>query len=374
MHGMGREMLWTVGNSSAISEDQLLSTDHKRNVIKSMESDISGMQGGIREAVDLGIFPPQVIEDSSRPTEGMHMATHPSNVVSEVVCLEESRVAADGIQEATQPVSSHCIILAAFKELQSNLGRDVGKILEKVTDIQNAREEFTKVSKKQNMVFRKLQDTQRFFEEDKDTTCPNLIYLGKKDSGAWATLKEAMSPLVFVRLKFACEAKYNTYRPHLVPNQRGLDVPALRPLLKKIVPWLKVSLTILSISAKIGANFVAPGVGSIIPSFPDLQQASSLLEGIEWATGFPKDELDKLMVDGMELNPNEAFWNPRDVYGRSKEAITTLIRNLSPTDYDQKLGLSKVCLKYTNGTLHGVVWVCTECLKDFRHSNLVSGA
>ncbi|CAM6126719.1 unnamed protein product [Calypogeia fissa] len=370
MHGMGRRMQWTVGDDSAITgaitEDQLLSTNDKKNVLKSVESDMGILREGMREAVNLRIYPPQLTEDS-----------HPTDVTIRGVSSRESSKISFGIEEATTPMSpTHRILMAKLEEVQHDVrevGDKVDQVFNKVTSVEiMLREGFTKVLNKQKEVLRKLQDTERFFKEDKDRTCPNLIYLGEKDSGVWATLKQALSPSVYVRLRFACEAKYDDYRPHLVTGQQGLDVSAWRPSLKKIAPWLKVSLTVLLISANIGANFVAPGLGLIFPNFQQWQQASSLLEGIEWATGFPKAELDQLMIEGMGLDVDHAHWDPRDVYGKSREAITNLIGNLTLEDYEQKLGLRKVCLRYRDGSLHGVVWICTECLRSFRESDLVS--
>ncbi|CAM6082983.1 unnamed protein product [Calypogeia fissa] len=81
---------------------------------------------------------------------------------------------------------------------------------------------------------------------------------------------------------------------------------------------------------------------------------------------FPKDELDKLIIEEMRLGVNGALWNPRDVYGKSRAAISELITKLTP---EEKFGLRKVCLAHSDGFLHGVVWICTDCL---RNSNLVS--
>ncbi|CAM6117564.1 unnamed protein product [Calypogeia fissa] len=78
------------------------------------------------------------------------------------------------------------------------------------------------------------------------------------------------------------------------------------------------------------------------------------------------------MIEGMGLDVDHAHWDPRDVYGKSREAITNLIGNLTLEDYEQKLGLRKVYLRYRDGSLHGVVWICTECLRSFRESDLVN--
>ncbi|CAM6117558.1 unnamed protein product [Calypogeia fissa] len=373
MHGTGRKMQWTVGNGSEITEDQLLSTTDKQNVLKSVESDIDRMREGMREAVTLRIYPPQLIVDSM---DGIDTVTHPTNALTEGQSAEESRSISSGIEEATPPMSPTRRIMAKLKEVQHDVkevGGKVDQVFEKVNNVEiMVREGFTKVLRKQKEVLRKLQDTERFFQEDKNRMCPNLIYLAEKDSDAWATLKQALSPVAYVRLRFACEAKYNDYKPHEVKGQQGLDVPTVRPLLRKIIPWLKVSLTVLLISAKIGANFVAPGLGLILPNFQQWQQASSLLEGIEWATGFPKAELDRLMIEGMRLDvANPMLWDPRATYGKSRKAIGDLVLgDMTRKGYEKKLGLKKVSLIYNDGRLHGVVWICTECLRNFKKSKL----
>ncbi|CAM6126727.1 unnamed protein product [Calypogeia fissa] len=377
MHGTGRKMQWTVGNGSEITEDQLLSTTDKQNVLKSVESDTDRMREGMREAVILGIYPAQLIEDSSVALDEIDTVTHPTNTLTEGQSSEESRSISSGIEEASPPMSpTRRIIMAKLKEVQHDVkevGGKVDQVFEKVNNVEiMVREGFTKVLRKQKEVLRKLQDTERFFQEDKNRMCPNLIYLAEKDSDAWATLKQALSPVAYVRLRFACEAKYNDYKPHEVKGQQGLDVPTVRPLLRKIIPWLKVSLTVLLISAKIGANFVAPGLGLILPNFQQWQQASSLLEGIEWATGFPKAELDRLMIEGMRLDvANPMLWDCRAIYGKSRKAIGGLVLgNMTRKGYEKKLGLKKVSLIYNDGRLHGVVWICTECLRNFKKSKL----
>ncbi|CAM6117608.1 unnamed protein product [Calypogeia fissa] len=356
MHGMGRKMQWTVGRDSSITEDQLLSTKDKRNVVLSAENDLNVLRQGLEEAVNLKIYPPELTEESGVP----------SNVWNQEVCFDESSVGSDGAQEATHETR---LILQAVKEV----GEKVDKVHKKLDDLQDMlREGLANVLNEQNKVFRKLQDTERFFKEDKDRTCPNLVYLGERDSGVWTTLKQALSPTVSVRLQFACEAMFNNYRPHKVKDQQGLDVSALKKSLKKIAPWLKVALTILLISAKIGTNVVAPGVGLILPDLSRFQQAKSLLDGIVWATGFSKGELEKLINEEMGIDATDPSCNPRDIYGKSRAAITDLIGKLRPEAYESKFGLRKVCLAYNDGSLHGVVWICAECHTNFKDSNLVS--
>ncbi|CAM6117592.1 unnamed protein product [Calypogeia fissa] len=224
MHGMGRTMQWTVGSDGTLAEDQLLSTRDKKNVILSAQNDLNVLRQGLQEAVNLKIYPRELTEESGVG----------SNVWSQEEPGEESRVASHGKQEASQETR---MILQALHEV----GQKVDKVDKKLDAVQNG---LAKVLNEQNRMFRKLQETERFFKEDKDRTCPNLIYLGERDSGVWTTLKQALSPTVNVRLHFACEAMFNNYRPHKAKDQQGLDVSALKPFLKKMAPWLKVSLTI----------------------------------------------------------------------------------------------------------------------------------
>ncbi|CAM6117556.1 unnamed protein product [Calypogeia fissa] len=382
MHGMGRKMHWTVGHHSLITEDQLLSTKDKTNVIQSAKNEVNVLRQGMQQAVSLRIYPPELIEDSGATVDGKKSVIPPTILVDEKLSMEGVTSGQDGIDYRVTPHTTpthkklHISSTDTWLDLDKKLDMIINnqdKILKEVMKVENMlMEGFAMVLNEQRKVLRKLQDTERFFKEDKDRTCPTLIYLGEKDSGVWATLKQALSPSVYVRLRFACEAKYNDYRPHLVTGQQGLDVSAWRPSLKKIAPWLKVSLTILLISAKIGANFVAPGLGLIFPNFQQWQQASSLLEGIEWATGFPKAELDQVVIEGMGLDVDHAIWDPRVVYGKSREAITNLIGDLTTEEYEHNFGLRKVCLRYSDGSLHGVVWICTECLRSFHESHLVS--
>ncbi|CAM6117654.1 unnamed protein product [Calypogeia fissa] len=382
MHGMGRKMQWTVGHDSAITEDQLLSTRDKTHGIQSAQNDVNALRQGMQEAVDLKIYPLELIEESAGPPlDGSTAAIQLSTVVAKEALVEEETKGLDVIERATSPANPTAtnlqrLSIASWQKVDKKLDMIINnqfKIFKKVENVECMLQEgFAQVLNEQKKVLRKLQDTERFFKEDRDRICPNLIYLVETESGIWGTLKQALSPTVNVRLRFGCEAMYNNYRPHEVKHQQGLDVSALKPALKKIAPWLKVSLTILLTSAKIGANFLAPGAGLILPNFQQWQPGSSLLEGIVWATGFPKDELDKLIMEEMGVDANAALWNPRDVYGKSRAAIAELIGKLTPDSYEENFGLRKVCLARSDGFLHGVVWICTDCLKNFRNSNLVS--
>ncbi|CAM6126724.1 unnamed protein product [Calypogeia fissa] len=197
---MGRKMQWTVGNGSEITEDQLLSTTDKQNVLKSVESDIDRMRDGMREAVTLRIYPPQLIQDSSVALDGIDTVTYPTNALTEGQSTEESRSISYGIEEATPPMSPTRRIMAKLNEVQHDVkevGGKVDQVFEKVNNVEimvreGGREGFTKVLRKQKEVLRKLQDTERFFQEDKNRTCPSLIYLTEKDSDTWATLKQAL--------------------------------------------------------------------------------------------------------------------------------------------------------------------------------------
>ncbi|CAM6117644.1 unnamed protein product [Calypogeia fissa] len=225
-------MHWMVGSDSAITEDQLLSTNDKKSVIKSVESDISILKESMREAVNLKIYPPELTMEST--------VKHHRSVVTRRVFREESVLASDGPEEATRPLLPR--ILRAVKEVGAKVdqvGYKVDKVSQELNDVKILFQEgFTKVFNEQRQVLRKLQDTERFFKEDKDRSCPNLIYLGEKNTGRWATLKQALSATVSVHLQFGCEAMYNNYRPHKVKDQKGLDVSAVKRSLRKIVPWL----------------------------------------------------------------------------------------------------------------------------------------
>ncbi|CAM6117562.1 unnamed protein product [Calypogeia fissa] len=143
MHGMGRKMQWTVGDDSAITgaitEDQLLSTNDKKNVLKSVESDMGILREGMREAVNLRIYPPQLTEDS-----------HPTDVTIKGVSSRESSKISFGIEEATTPMSpTHRVLMAKLEEVQHDVrevGDKVDQVFNKVTSVEiMLREGFTKV-------------------------------------------------------------------------------------------------------------------------------------------------------------------------------------------------------------------------------------
>jgi hypothetical protein len=88
-----------------------------------------------------------------------------------------------------------------------------------------------------------------------------------------------------------------------VEKQKGFDLSELKDWIKTIIPWLQVSLTVLYICAKVGANLAFPGLGSAVPNFINW---SSLSEGIAEATGHARKELDQLMIKEMGLEDNPA--------------------------------------------------------------------
>jgi hypothetical protein len=175
-------------------------------------------------------------------------------------------------------------------------------------------------------------------------------------------LKEALSLRKTTRLKFLCEARFKDYRQHVVKDQQGLDLSQLKDWVKTVGPWLKVSLAVIFVSAKIAANVVLPGVGLVLPNVTQFEAVSSLSQAIVLGTGFSKEELDKLMMEGTELEGVSARQNPCAINGRSRKALSDFFGKLSSEEYDKRLGLKKVRLRY-DGDSVGVVWICTECFR-----------
>jgi hypothetical protein len=174
-----------------------------------------------------------------------------------------------------------------------------------VNNVENlVREGFAQVGKKQKQLLKKLFDIERLFLEDRESVCPKFISLRTADS-AWVTFKDALSFSKTGYLHFTCEAGFNNYRPHTdVKDQQGLEISQLKDWTRSVLPWLKVSLTVLFISAKVTANVVAPGVGLAIPGFVDWQPTALLSEGLALATGLSKDEIEH-KLQGLEVDATD---------------------------------------------------------------------
>ncbi|CAM6129534.1 unnamed protein product [Calypogeia fissa] len=295
--------------------------------------------------------------------EAVELNIYPRALLSDDVSSEESSEALNKIEAAVQPMSPTGKSLQGIHKKLDDL-RGIAK--ENLTVTREVRNDLMKVLTMQQQLLRKLQDKGKFFVEDRARTYPRFIYLGKKETGAWMTLKEALSASVTVRLHFACEAKYNDYRPHKVKDQRGLDVSELKDWAKTIAPWLKVSLTVLFVSAKLAAHAVLPGLGLILPDFGEWSLASSLSEGISLATGFSQQELDKHMIQGMGLDADSAHWKPRELYGKSRDALSKILGKMTSEAVEEKLGLRRECLSYDDGTFYGIAWICNDCYEQHR--------
>ncbi|CAM6082984.1 unnamed protein product [Calypogeia fissa] len=190
MHGMGRKMQRTVDHDYAITEDPLLSTRDKTGI---QLSTVAGEE--------------LLVEEATRELDGIARARPPASV------------AVKNLQKLSIP-NWHKVVDKKLDKIINNQD----EIFKKVENIESMLQKgFAQVLKEQKKVFRKLQDTERFFKEDRDRICPNLIFLVERESASWATLKQALSPTVNVRLRFACEAMYNNYRPHEVKHKQGLD-------------------------------------------------------------------------------------------------------------------------------------------------------
>ncbi|CAM6117566.1 unnamed protein product [Calypogeia fissa] len=99
-------MQWSVDRDSAITEDQLLSTKDKTNVIQSVQSDVNVLRQGMQAAVNLKIYPPELINESKIRLERREVATLPTNGMTDKLSTEESVVALNGMEEGTPLISA----------------------------------------------------------------------------------------------------------------------------------------------------------------------------------------------------------------------------------------------------------------------------
>ncbi|CAM6083561.1 unnamed protein product [Calypogeia fissa] len=210
----------------------------------------------------------------------------------------------------------------------------------------------------------KLQNSVDFFGQDSKKKCPMYIYVEERNSSLW--MKQAL-PWKRYCLRFACEAQFKDNSCHEVKGQQGLDMPKLKDWARSIgAPWLKVSLTILLLSANVAANVVLPGIGLIIPSFVQYQQWSAIAGGAAMTTTLSRDQLSQI-IERMGVDVSSVDGNPQELYGKSMEAISKLVGELTPEAYEEKVGLRKVCLYHDQHSFQNIVWICDECFEKYRN-------
>ncbi|CAM6084130.1 unnamed protein product [Calypogeia fissa] len=207
-----------------------------------------------------------------------------------------------------------------------------------------------------------LHSTVENFRQDWKSTCPLLIYVEERGSN----LMNKVLPWKRLRLRFACEAMFTNGGHHVVEGQQGLDMPWLKNWARPIAPWLKVSLTLLLLSASVAVNVVLPGLGLIIPSFLHSAQWLALTSGVASAANLSRDQVIQ-MIERMDVGVSDADQNPKELYGKSIEAISKLLSKLTPIAFKDKVGLRKVSLHvYPDQTSHKkVVWICEDCYKKY---------
>jgi hypothetical protein len=136
---------------------------------------------------------------------------------------------------------------------------------------------------------------------------------------------------------------------------------------RKIYPWLKVLLTVLFRTAKVGANAVAPGLGLAIPTFQGWQQTQTLSKGLASAIGLSKDQ-EVHDFQGRGIDVNATHGDLQELCRETRKEMTQLLAKMGREEREEKIGLQKVSLKYEDGSAHGVAWVCSDCLKEIpRH-------
>ncbi|CAM6123077.1 unnamed protein product [Calypogeia fissa] len=280
------------------------------------------------------------------------------------IVRDERREAGELRMFSTEVSDQGCT--TAFDEIVEEGGTTVLRKLhsmdKKLDLIHNLSESNSRVVKEHSELLQKLHSTVENFRQDWKSTCPLLIYVEERDSN----LRHTVLPWNRLRLRFACEAMFRNDGHHVVEGQQGLDMPWLKNWGRTIAPWLKVSLKLLLLSTSMAVNVVLPGLGLIIPSFVHSAQWSAVTSGVASAATLSRDQVTQ-MIERMDVGVSDADQNPKELYGKSIEAISTLLTELTPTAFKDKVGLRKVSLHvHPDQTSHKkVVWICEDCYKKY---------